>query len=38
MQIVSNGGNLHEMSNPVSREKYVNYHQFVVYSISPERG
>ena len=30
MQIVSNGDNLHEMSNSVSWEKHEKLHQFVV--------
>ena len=30
MQIVSNGDNLHEMSNPVFLQKSEKYHQFVV--------
>ena len=38
MQIVSNGDNLNEMSNPVFCEKYDTYHQFVVSCISPENG
>ena len=32
MQIVSTGDNLHEMSSPVSCEKYEKYYQFVIRS------
>ena len=38
MQIVSNTDNLHEMSNPVICEKWKEYHQFIVFWISPESG
>ena len=36
MQIVSNGDNLHEMSNPIFREKKEKYHQFIICCISPD--
>ena len=36
MQIVSNGDNLHEMSNPVSWEKLEKYPQFIVWRISAQ--
>ena len=35
MQIVSNGDNLHEMSNPVFLEKQEKRHQSVVCWFSP---
>ena len=38
MQIVSNGDNLHEMSNPNLWEKQEKIHKLVVCWISPESG
>ena len=38
MQIVSNGENLHEISNPVFWEKDEKYHQCVVCWIRPDSG
>ena len=38
MQIISNGDNLHEMSNPVFWENKKKYRLFVVCWISPESG
>ena len=36
MEIVANGDNLHETSNPVFREKKKKCDQFVICLISPE--
>ena len=36
MQIVCNGDNLHEMSNPVFLEKWDKYNQFVINLSSAE--
>ena len=38
MQIVSTGDNLHEMSSPVTCEKFEKYYQFVICWISLESG
>ena len=37
-QVESREYSLHEMSEPIFREKEEKYHQFVVFWISPENG